>query len=83
MQLGQVLGKEVQEVMFMTFPKKEKKEERCTKKQIFFYFKLFFLNIRGLSNLKKKASSVYLVQERVQEAKSEYYISPRNAFDNR
>ena len=54
MQLGQVLGKEVQEVMFMTFPKKEKKEERCTKKQIFFYFNFFFLNIRGLSNFKKR-----------------------------
>ena len=35
MQLGQVLGKKIQEVMFMTFPKKEKKEERCMmKKQI-------------------------------------------------
>ncbi|XP_074625788.1 uncharacterized protein LOC141884004 isoform X2 [Acropora palmata] len=34
-QLGQVLGKKIQEVMFMTFPKKEKKEERCMmKKQI-------------------------------------------------
>ena len=42
MQLGQVLGKKIQEVMFMTFPKNEKEEDRCTKKHIFFYFKFFF-----------------------------------------
>ena len=35
MLLGQVLGKKIQVVMFMTFPKKERKEERCMmKKQI-------------------------------------------------
>ena len=35
MQLGQVLGRKIQEVMFMTFPKKEKEEERCMmRKQI-------------------------------------------------
>ena len=50
MQLGQVLGKKIQEVMFTTSPKKVK-EEKCTmKKQIFFYFKLLSLNIRGLGN---------------------------------
>ena len=50
-------------------------EETC----FFFNLKLLSLNIRRLGNLKKKASSVYMVQK----AKSEYYISPRNAFDNR
>ena len=75
-QLGQVLGKKIQEVMFTTSPKKDK-EDKCTmEKQIFFYFKLLSLNIRGLGNFKKRRAVV-------QEAKSKYYISPRNAFDNR
>ena len=42
----------------------------------FFYFKLLSLNIRGLGNFKRRRAVV-------QEAKSKYYISPRNAFDNR